>query len=94
LEKQIEITKLEYDGEDVLNKAANDIGDKHLPLLLSELKQDKIDLTSCLPETKKEFDPWQNKRLNYKLKFLESIGNEWQGKKIKVWFNFGADQEK
>jgi hypothetical protein len=92
LEKQIEITKLEYDGEDILDEAASDIGDKHLPLLLSELKQDRIDLTSCLPEAKKEFNPWQTKSLNYKLKFLESVGNEWQGKKLKVWFNFNAEQ--
>ena len=92
LESQIQITKLEYDGEDILNQAAADLGDKRLPLLLSELKQDKINLTSYLPENKKKLNPWQKKKLNYKLKFLETIGNEWQGKKIKIWFNFEASQ--
>jgi hypothetical protein len=94
LEEQIEITKLEYDGEDILNQVAADIGDKQLPLLLSELKQDKINLTKYLPEIKKILWSWQTKKLIYKLKFLESIGNEWQGKKIKVWFDFEATQEK
>jgi PKD repeat protein len=93
LESQIQITKLEYDGEDILNRAAADLGDKRLPLLLSELKQDKINLTSYLPEDKKKLNPWQTKKLNYKLKFLESIGDEWQGKKVKIWFNFNAEQQ-
>lgn len=92
LESQIQITKLEYDGEDILNQAAADIGDKRLPLLLSELKQDKINLTVYLPQEKKKLNPWQEKKLNYKFKFLESIDNEWQNKKIKAWFNFEAKQ--
>ncbi len=94
LEEQIEVTKLEYDGENILAKIAADIGDKNPPLLLSELKQDKINLTKYLSEIKRLLWPWQTKKLVYKLKFLESIGNEWQGKKIKVWFNFEAAQEK
>lgn len=94
LENQIQITRLDYDSENILEKIANDIGDKHLPLLLSELKQVKINLTSFLPNNKKTLQPAQTKKLDYKLKFLESIGNEWQGKKLKVWFDFQAKQEK
>jgi PKD repeat protein len=92
LESQIQVTKLEYDGEDILDQAAADLGDKHFPLLLSELKQDKINLTAYLPENKKQLNPWQTKKLDYKIKFLESIGNEWHNKKIKFWFNFEAKQ--
>jgi hypothetical protein len=92
IEEQIELTKLEYDGEDILSRVAQDIGDHKLPLLLSELKQDKINLTSYLPLIKKLFLPFQVKPLEYKLKFQESIGNEWQGKQTKVWFNFEVEQ--
>lgn len=92
LEEQIAVTKLEYDGENMLDKVAADLGDKNPPLLLSELKQDKINLTKYLPEIKKILLPWQTKKLVYKFKFLESIGNEWQGKQLKVWFNFEAKQ--
>ena len=94
LEEQIEITKLVYDGEDILSRTAQDIGDHQPPLLLSELKQGKINLTGYLPLIKKLLLPFQTKTLEYKLKFQNSIGNEWQGKKIKLWFNFEAEQEK
>lgn len=94
LENQMQFTKLEYGGIDILERAANNIGDRHLPLLLSELKQDKINLAGYLSEDKKSLLPGQKKKLAYKLKFLESIANEWQGKKIKVWFNFEAGQKK
>ncbi len=62
--------------------------------MLSELKQDKINLTGYLPLIKKLLLPFQTKTLEYKLKFQNSIGNEWQGKKIGLWFNFEAEQEK
>jgi hypothetical protein len=58
------------------------------------LKQDKINLMSYLPYNKKLILPWQKKQLVYKFKFLELIGNEYQGKQIKIWFNFEAEQEK
>lgn len=94
LEEQIEISKLVYDNEDILSRVAHDIGDRQQPLLLQELKQVKINLSGYLPAIKKLFLPLQTKTLEYKLKFQNTIGNEWQGKKIKIWFNFEAEQEK
>ncbi len=94
LESQIAVTKMEY-GEggnmkDILTQVTQDIGDKQAPLLLSELKQSTVDLEDYTPDGK--LNPGQKKKLKMKFKFLETAGNEYQGKSINVNFKFLATQ--
>ncbi len=95
LETQIAITKMEYgeDGnmKDILDEVTQDIGDKQAPLLLSELKESKVDLEDYTTDGR--INPGQKKKLKMKFKFLETAVNEYQGKSINVKFKFLATQE-
>lgn len=91
LESQIAITQMFYGGIDILNEVTQDIGDKQAPLLLSELKESQIDLEDYSSDGK--LNPGQKKKLKMKFKFLETAGNEYQGKSINVNFKFLATQE-
>ncbi|MCK5510879.1 putative metal-binding motif-containing protein [Candidatus Parcubacteria bacterium] len=88
LETQIAITKLEYGEEDILTAVTADTGDGIAPLLLSELKESSVDLEDYT--TDGVLNPAQKKKLKMKFKFLESAGNEYQGKSINVNFKFLA----
>jgi len=68
-------------------------GDKKPPFLLSELEESSIDLEEYLPENKRMIYPTQKKKLKMRFKFLETAGNESQGKSINVKFKFLATQE-
>ncbi len=91
LETQIAITKMEYGETDILTQVTQAIGDNQAPLLLSELKQSTVDLEDYTPDGK--LNPEQKKKLKMKFKFLETAGNEYQGKSINVNFKFLATQE-
>ncbi len=93
LETQIAITEMVYDEIDILDDVTKDVGDGVAPLLLSELKESSIDLEEYLPENKRMIYPTQKKKLKMKFKFLETAGNEYQGKSINVKFKFKAIQE-
>ncbi len=94
LETQIAITQMEYGEIDILATTTQQVGDGKSPLLLSELKSAKIDLEKYLPENKRKIYPSKSKKLKMKFKFLETAGNEYQGKSINVKFKFLAIQEK
>ena len=92
LETQIAITKMEYDeGNDILSAVTADVGDNQAPLLLSELKESTFDLEDYTSNGKLESG--QKKKLKMKFKFLETAGNEYQGKSINVKFKFLGTQE-
>ena len=91
LESQIAITEMIYDERDILNDVTKDVGDGLSPLLLSELEASPIDLEDYTPDGK--IDPGKRKKLRMKFKFLETAGNEYQGKSINVKFKFLATQE-
>ena len=90
LETQIAITKMEYGEEgnmkDILNQVTQAIGNNQAPLLLSELKEATVDLEDYTLNRKLESG--QKKKLKMKFKFLETAGNEYQGKSINVKFKF------
>jgi len=91
LETQIAITEMVYGEVDILDDVTKDVGDGIAPLLLSELKESAVDLEDYTPDGK--IDPGQKKKLKMKFKFLETAGNEYQGKSINVKFKFIATQE-
>ncbi len=91
LETQIAIVEMIYGGEDILEKVTKDVGDGKPPLLLSELRNATIDLEDYPVEGK--LNPGQKKKLKMKFKFLETAGNEYQGKSINVKFKFKATQQ-
>jgi len=91
LSNQIAITEMIYDERDILNDITKDVGDGLSPLLLSELEASPIDLEDYTPDGK--IDPGKRKKLRMKFKFLETAGNEYQGKSINVKFKFLATQE-
>ena len=92
METQIAITKIEYDeGNDILSAITANVGDGLAPLLLSELKESQVDLEDYTPNGKLESG--QKKKLKMKFKFLETAGNEYQGKSINVKFKFLGTQE-
>ena len=91
LDSQISVTQMFYDGIDILNVATQNIGDNQAPLLLSELKEATVDLEDYSSNGK--LNPGQKKKLKMKFKFLETAGNEYQGKSINVNFKFLATQE-
>ena len=64
-----------------------------LKMVESELKESPIDLEEYLPENKRMIYPTQKKKLKMRFKFLETAGNEYQGKSINVKFKFKATQE-
>ena len=91
LETQIAITKMIYDEIDILNQVTQDIGDNQAPLLLSELKESIVDLEDYT--LNKKLESGQKKKLKMKFKFLETAGNEYQGKGINVKFKFLGTQK-
>ncbi len=90
LETQIAITQMEYGEIDILATTTQQVGDGKSPLLLSELKNAKIDLEDTL---ERKLNPGETKKLTMRFKFLETAGNEYQGKSINVKFIFKATQE-
>jgi hypothetical protein len=60
-------------------------------LLLSELREMDIDLEDYRLEGK--INPGEKKKLKIRFKFLETAGNEYQGKSINVRFKFTATQK-
>ena len=88
LETQIEITKLEYGGKDILNEVTQLLGDKKPPLLLSELKEAKINLEEIFGEG--GLGPGQKRNFKIKFKLKEDISNEYQGESIDFNLNFLA----
>jgi len=91
LETQIAVTEMIYGGEDILKAVTENVGDGLSPLLLSELKEATIDLEDYTLD--KKILPGQEKKLRMRFKFLETAGNEYQGKSINVKFKFLATQE-
>ncbi|RLC63844.1 MAG: hypothetical protein DRI01_04480 [Chloroflexi bacterium] len=91
LETQIAITEMIYGEVDILDEVTKDVGDGVAPLLLSELKESAVDLEDYTPDGK--INPGKKKKLKMKFKFLETAGNEYQGKSINVKFKFKATQE-
>jgi hypothetical protein len=91
LETQIAITKMEYGEKDILGEVMSNVGDGLPPLLLSELKGVTIDLEDYTQSGK--IKPGEIRKLKMKFKFLETAGNEYQGKSIGVKFKFKATQE-
>jgi len=91
LETQIAITEMIYGNEDILEKVTKNIGDGKAPLLLSELKGTNVDLEDYTFDGK--INPGVKKKLKVKFKFLETAGNEYQGKSINAKFIFKATQE-
>jgi hypothetical protein len=91
LETQIVITEMIYGGENILERVISDVGDSLPPLFLSELKETSIDLEDYTQNGK--IEPGETKKLKMKFKFLETAGNEYQGKSINVKFKFTATQE-
>jgi predicted MPP superfamily phosphohydrolase/PKD repeat protein len=88
LETQIAITEMIYGNADILSQATANVGDGTSPLLLSELKSATIDLESYYTEGK--LNPGESKKLKIKFKFLETAGNEYQGRTANIKFKFEA----
>ncbi len=91
LSTQIAITEMIYGESDILSGIISGVGDGQPPLLLSELKESAIDLEDYTLEGKLNSE--EKKKLKMKFKFLETAGNEYQGKSINMKFNFKATQE-
>ena len=91
LETQIAITEMIYGEIDILDQITQTIGDKKSPLLLSELARAPIDLEDYT--LKDQIKPREERKLKMRFKFLETAGNEYQGKSINVKFRFLATQE-